>query len=299
MQRTMVGRGEAPQPARTGGDAPKLPTFLIVGASKCGTTSLAAYLSAHPHVFMCRPKEPSFFSHRWSRGLAWYEGLFAEAAGFRAVGEASVSYSKAPLVPDVPSRIASILPDVRIVYLVRHPIERIRSDFRDRVHRGVETAGRLREALGREPIYLQTTRYGYQLDRYLEHFDRDRILVLPTDRLRNERACMVAQVLDFIGLDGDVLPPNLEAELNKGDEKARVAGWAEGPRAVWRRMAPVTRKIPRRWRERLHARLSRPMDPQALEVPPELEREIWQELQPDLERLRAIVGPDFDLWGRA
>lgn len=276
-----------------------LPDFLIVGAQKCGTTSLAAYLRAHPLVFMTTPKEPNFFSYHWERGVDWYAALFAGGAGSRVRGEASVSYAMAPAIPDVPGRIARVVPRARILYVIRHPLERIRSHYRYHVYRGKESARTLAEAMERSPRYLDNTRYGYQLDRYLEFFDRDRIHVISTERLREDRSRTVGETLRFLGVDGDAMSRNLDRQLNSGAGLGRVPAWAELPRAAWRRLSPLTAAVPRPLRRRLHERLTRPLDPAALEIPPSLEARIWDELMPDLVRLRTIVGPGFDLWGRA
>ena len=82
-----------------------LPNFIIVGAMKAATTSLASYLGSHPQIFMCEPKEPSFFS-RDDPGIKEfeaYESLFADAQGI-AIGEASTDYTKAPTIRGVPAR---------------------------------------------------------------------------------------------------------------------------------------------------------------------------------------------------
>src|SRR4029079_2322923 len=104
-----------------------LPTFIVIGAMKAGTTSLARYLGEHPDVFVCSPKEPQFFieSGTWDRGVAWYRELFAGGRDSIARGEASTDYSKLPRHGGVVDRIAEVAPEARIVYLVRDPIERI------------------------------------------------------------------------------------------------------------------------------------------------------------------------------
>jgi hypothetical protein len=273
---------------------------MLVGAAKCGTSSLASYLAAHPEIFMCRPKEPNFFSYRWSKGLDWYRGLFAGSDGYRAVGEASVAYTMAPEVPDVPRRIASVLPDVRFVYIVRHPIDRIRSHYRYRVFRGKEHARSIAEAVAGYPGYVRISSYGYQLERYLEHFDADQILVVQSERLRNSRREVLSEILAFLGVDVRIMPPNLETELNRGQEVGRVPSWLEMPRQVWHGMPWLASRVPRGLRRRLRWSLTyREIPREALEIPPDVEAALLEELEPDLQRLRAIVGADFDLWGLA
>src|SRR5918992_1234170 len=117
-----------------------LPNFLIIGAAKAGTTSLWAYLREHPQVFMAEPKELHFFvaASNWKRGLGWYESHFDRAKGSVAVGEACGAYSRFPTHRGVPARIAGVVPDARLIYLVRHPIDRMVSNYVLNVRLGVE-----------------------------------------------------------------------------------------------------------------------------------------------------------------
>ena len=106
--------------------AAMLPNFLVIGAMKSGTTSFAHYLGSHPQVFMTKDKEPAFFNRpdSFDGGLEWYSSLFAGAGGALARGEASTDYAKYPRFRGVPEWIAAAVPEMRLLYLVRHPIER-------------------------------------------------------------------------------------------------------------------------------------------------------------------------------
>ena len=119
-----------------------LPTFLIIGTMKGGTTSLHRYLRQHPDVFMPEQKELNFFldeyagrpidppeERNWSRGLTWYERQFAGAEDERAVGEASANYTRYPTYPGVAERIAKIVPEMKLIYLMRNPIDRVLSHY--------------------------------------------------------------------------------------------------------------------------------------------------------------------------
>ena len=119
-----------------------LPTFLIIGTMKGGTTSLHRYLRQHPEVFMPERKELNFFldeyagppidppeERNWSRGITWYERQFAGAERERAVGEASANYSRYPTYPGVAERIAEVVPQMKLIYLMRNPIDRVLSHY--------------------------------------------------------------------------------------------------------------------------------------------------------------------------
>jgi hypothetical protein len=271
------------------------PTFIVIGAMKAGTTSLAAYLRLHREVFMTTPKEPQFFaSPRWEQeGLDWYERLFAPAGSARARGEASTTYTMAPHIPHVPERIAATVPDVRLVYLIRNPIDRIRSQY---VHHADALGERrpLATMLHEEPAFLDFSRYGMQIDGYLEHFARERMLVVSSEALRREPQSVLERVYRFIGVDPDHRA-DIGVERNRGVEKRRVWRAVRGPRALLHRSRAL-RQLPMSAKQRLRRVVSSPIN---VAVPADLEAEIWAELAPDLARLRAIVGDDFDLWGRA
>jgi hypothetical protein len=274
-----------------------LPTFIVIGAAKCGTSSLAAYLRGHPQVFMTDPKEPHFFSRRRAGGLESYESLFAGSEGYLARGEASTSYTQAPRFHGVPGSIHAAVPDVRLIYLVRDPVERIRSQYLHYVDRGRERRT-LERAVVEDPDYLDTSRYAHQLELFLEHFRRDQLLVLANDRLRTDREATVRQVFEFVGVDPDSPTRPLDHELNRSADKRRTPAAVDAARRLVRRSG-VGRRVPKSLRVRVHRATSRPIPPAAAQVPDDLAEWIWSELSADLGRLRGIVGPDFDLWGRA
>ena len=168
-----------------------LPTFLVIGAMKSGTASLYRYLSAHPDVFTTTPKEPEFFSYSWDRGLDWYRSLFAGSEGFDARGECSTGYSKAPFRAGVPQRVRQVVPDAKLLYVIRDPVERIRSHYVHEISKRREDEA-FDDAIRHRSNYLDFTRYAYQLDLYLAHFPREQLLVLRTEDLRDGRDATLA-----------------------------------------------------------------------------------------------------------
>src|SRR4051812_23135116 len=103
-----------------------LPNLLVIGAAKAGTTSLWHYLDAHPSVFMAPAKELHFFDldENWNRGIPWYAEHFAGSESSPVVGEATPGYTRYPHRPHAAARAAATVPDARLIYLVRDPIER-------------------------------------------------------------------------------------------------------------------------------------------------------------------------------
>jgi hypothetical protein len=248
---------------------------------------------------MTSPKEPGFFNpnRNWDRGLEWYEGLFAGARGDQARGEASTSYSMFPHVPGVPERIAGVVPDASFIYLIRNPVERIRSMYLHLVDRGEELVP-IGEAVRARADYLDLSRYGRQLEQYLMVFPRSRILVASSDNLRNERDATLKSIFEFIGVDSDVPLSGTTEEYHRGDQKRRIWPALEGTRAGLRR-AGLLRHIPKDLKWKARTALSTTVPRERAEIDDNLAEELWGILADDLSRLREIVGPDFHLWNRA
>jgi hypothetical protein len=196
-----------------------LPHFLVIGAQKSGTTSLYRSLARHPEVVRARHKELHFFDREHARGRRWYERQLASPfrvfvrglAGRRTIcGEATPAYL--PL-PDVPARVRALLPDVRLVALLRDPTRRAISHYHHRVRNHGESrpitqvidAELLRAARSGEsslsPLgYLARGHYALQLERWLKHYPRAQILVLPAEPFYANPAPTVRRVADFVGL---------------------------------------------------------------------------------------------------
>lgn len=281
-----------------------LPTFFIVGAQKSGTSSLWSYLGRHPEVFVTGDKEPRFFveERAWRRGRSWYEGLFAAAGDARARGEASTDYSVFPTYAGVPERIASVVPEARIIYLMRDPIERMRSSYHHSLSNGVERRP-IATALLEDARYLYQSQYAMQVGRYLEHFARSQVLLVTAEELRKERSETVARVLEFLGVDPGIEPENLETEYNASDGRTKPRWWARRvgdglaalqaddglPAPIRPLVVTVGRVLGPRSREPIHSH--------ELDLDEELRARLAVVLRPDLEALRRHMGAAFDCWG--
>jgi hypothetical protein len=280
-----------------------LPNFLVIGAMKAGTTSLHGYLRRHPQVFMSRKKEPDFFvsggnAGAWDGGLPWYEELFADAGTALAVGEASISYTLYPRFEGVPARIAEVLPDVRLIYLVRHPIDRMVSHLWQEIRSGRETEPSIDKALLGNPSYLDASRYAMQIEQYLEHFQLERILVVKSEDLLSQRESTLGRIFAFLGADAGRMPDGLKREYNRGADRRR-------------RRRPIDHTLRRIPGYRLLARVSpRPLKRLKRELTTEqtvsrpivsdsLRQKLEERLGKDVSRLRDYMRGDFDGWGIA
>lgn len=274
-----------------------LPTFLLIGAMKAGTSSLHRYLGEHPDVFMSAPKEPDFFlgTEAWARGLEWYRSLFAPGARAVARGEASTRYSKDPLFPGVPERVAGVIPEVRLVYVLRHPVERIRSHHRHAVAEWGHPPSFADAVRWHRSEYLVPSRYAHQIDGWLAHFPPGQLLVVTSEDLDREHHGTVASVLTFLGVDPGRRPPSDDRRYNQGSDHRTSLGPVQRLRRVPAYRA-LRSRVPKRLRHAAWRATSRPAPRPQVADDGAVEDELVAELQPDLRRLAQLL-PGFDCWG--
>src|SRR5437764_3145919 len=182
--------------------ASPLVTFSVIGAGKAGTTWLFEVLDAHPDVAMARAKETMFFDEHFHRGVDWYHSLFSYDGTPAAVGEVSNSYLAAP---QAPARMASYNPDMRLVPLLRDPVDRALSNYLFFVRNG-QVRGSFEDALEARPDMLAHGFYGRGLTAYLREFPRAALHVEAFDDLQSDPVAVAARVLDHIGLPGGDVP---------------------------------------------------------------------------------------------
>lgn len=180
-----------------------LPNFVVIGAMKCATTTLAVQLGAQDGIFISEPKEPNFFSNDeiHAHGLAWYESLFEDAGDAHLIGEASTHYTKLPTYPRTVERFREVLPDVKLIYVMRHPIDRLVSQY---VHEWSQRliSGPIEEELDKNAWMIDYGRYAMQLTPWLEAFGPERILPVFNERIRSAPEQELQRVCDFLGYRG-------------------------------------------------------------------------------------------------
>lgn len=277
-----------------------LPNLLCIGAAKCGTTSLHRYLGTHPDIFMAEAKELEFFTGseaNWDRGLGWYEAQFPVDAPIR--GESSPGYSVHPLADQVPERIASTLSEVKLLYIVGDPIERIISSWIGNTSSGRETVS-LHERISApgfgDSVYVWRSRYAHQLGRYLEVFQRSDIHVVVKEELAAEPQQTMAAVFRFLGVDDSFTTPELRRVHKRSEDLRRSRSYPSWLAAL-EPLANVKRRATH-WDGRAGAlarrALSRPVGR------PHLSKEDRQclaaHLSEDTARFRALTGLRLEAW---
>ena len=265
-----------------------LPNLIVIGAGKCGTTALHDYLGRHPEIGMSTVKEVQLFGgNRWLERLPAYPTFFDPS--FRVRGESSPSYTLDPFIPCVPEQMAAILPDPRFVYLVADPVERVVAHWAEQHHLTLDHRP-MAEALAdaENPInpYLAGSRYGHQLQRYVDVFGRARILVVDQRDLRDRRRATLRRVFQFAGVDPAFWVTELDIERNTAQSKLE-------PNALGRRIEARFggRAVPgSRVRFVTARRLRRP------ELDGATRRRVMAILAPDIERFRQLTGRRFAHW---
>jgi hypothetical protein len=227
----------------------------------------------------------------WDRGSGWYERQFSGALGEQAVGEASVNYTRHPTYPGVAERVAAVLPSVRLVYVLRHPVDRVVSHYLHDRAKGRERSP-IDVAVRRDERYLAPSRYATQLEQYLRFFPAGQLLVLRSDDLLARRLETVRRVLDFIGVSSDI-------ELNVDFEAHRSSEKIERNRALaLAKRVPYRGVIPRPVRRRVRRIVARPLDTSSSQLDKNTHDFLTAQLAPEVRRLSDLTGENFGkIWG--
>ncbi len=219
-ERLAAERRRAKHQARAHGREGALPNLIIIGGLKCGTTSLHHYLNLHPEIAMSRPKELNFFVSElnWPLGRDWYAGHFDPSARIR--GESSPHYTNRPSFNGVPGRMRELLgSDVRLVYVVRDPIDRMLSHYLHNVGGGYEDRSLVDALSDPESSYVVRSRYFFQVEPYLEEFGADRVQIVGREELKADRPGTMRRSFEFLGVDPNFTSEQFEREWETGVAK--------------------------------------------------------------------------------
>lgn len=295
----------------------KAPTFMIIGAARAGTTALYDLVRQHPDVFMSTIKEPNYFAFE-GEPLDWcgpgnefvnnsvasweeYGALFAPAADGMAIGEASPLYLWAP---EAPKRIKARLPMVKMIAVLRNPVEQAFSHYLYARAQMIEPLDRFEDALEAEPQrlrdhwqplfqYSRFPRYAEQLSRYYAEFPPEQIKIFLYEDYRADPKAMMREIFAFIGVD-PAFEPGIGIETNMGGQ----------PRHKWlqelvMRPNPVARLaaliVPMSARRALRDIVSR-RNLQRDAMPGAARALLESVLRDDIVRLQEIINRDLSHW---
>lgn len=299
-----------------------MPTFLLIGAAKAGTTALYDFVAQHPDVHMSRWKEPKYFAFDGPEELTFrgpdgpapinvstvtdrttYEDLFAGAPPGAARGEATAIYLYSETAA---RRIPAELPEARLVAILRNPIERAISSYKHLVRDGLEPLS-FREALDAEPEriaqnygylwrYVDLGWYSRQLDRYASVADAGRLLVLFHDDLRRDPEGTCQSVFRFLDVDPSFGPDTSTEPNLSGQPRSRFIHRLLNPptpvkRRVWDALPSGVREPLRRTQSRLTNR-----NLAAIEVPAADRAHLAEVFSAEVARLEQRFDRDLSHW---
>jgi len=279
-------------------DKGTLPNLIIIGAMKCATTSLHYYLNLHPQISMSQIKELNFFvpGPNWSKGLEWYKSNFTGQAAIH--GEATTNYTNYPRYQGIPERIHSIVPEAKLIYMVRDPIDRISSNYIQDYVEGRETRSFVKALT---PIddsnpYVAQCKYFMQLEQYLAFFARSNILVITVDDLRTDRIKTLSRIFRFLGVDDSFYSPRFFLKWNETRYKRKKSGLG-----FHLAQLPVTKIIgllPFETRGAVEKLIYYPFSRKIKKpiMPENLRQALIEFLKEDIDRLRDFTGYELENW---
>lgn len=290
---------------------PVFPDLFILGAAKCGTTTLHACLDQHSDICMSSPKEPLFFEAEYQRGLDFYwERYFAHYGGEQIVGE---SRHRNLYLPYVPARIHAVNPKARLVVLVRNPIDRAFShwwmlhrrnkdmqEFEEAIRSNLE---RLKKNLRMETpeeiaryerelpedglyrSYVDTGYYAEQIERFVRQFSPEQIRIFLLEDLHQDPQAVVRKVCDFVGVD----PAECDRfDYRRENESKPDMRWYRAARQWVRTLLPLPGHTPRF--------VSFSKVRQKPTIRPDFRKFLADHFRPHNERLERLVGRTLAHW---
>jgi sulfotransferase family protein len=300
-----------------------MPNFLVIGAAKAGTNALYHYLRQHPQVYMSPWKEPKFFAFESEADLGFraangreapvnetvvldraeYEELFDAARGEQALGEASTHYL---YEPKAPVRIKELVPDMKLIAVLRNPVDRAFSSYQHLVRDDLEPLdfgpaldaepGRITENFALLYRYVDAGRYTEQLERYESLFPEEQLLVLLHDDLRTDPEGTCRQIFGFLGVDDSFVPKRAEDYNASGVPRHRYMHRLLNPStATKRRLWSLT---PSRIREPLLDLQTRMVNRnlQRQKIPPEEQGRLREVFRDEIGRLEQRLDRDLAHW---
>ena len=198
------------------------PDFIIMGAMKSATSTLHTQLELQPGLFMSTPKEPNFFSddEQYARGVDWYSSLFEKAGSNTLCGESSTHYTKLPDYPLTVERMAKHLTRVKLIYVMRHPIDRLVSHYMHQWSQNIIKCD-INEAIDRYEELTAYSNYAMQLKPYIEQFGGANILPLFNEAIRQDPQTHLENIANFIDYKGDMKWHQNFANQNVSSERIR------------------------------------------------------------------------------
>jgi hypothetical protein len=281
-----------------------LPNLIIIGAQKCGTTALHNYLQLHPEVFMSKIKELNFFAKdtrasTWAKGVNWYKTWFPKS-NVSIYGESSPSYTAYPISAGVPERMHSIIPNARLIYMVRDPIKRVISSYIHSRRTGHYRGKSFEQILeGQESLRLiACSKYYMQICQYLPYYSQEKILIVSQESLYSNRQETLQQIFKYLGISPNFYSLDFEKEYHQTQAKTHeLTTLGYQLRKFYMEWSAKSglgidqrKKVSRLIFKVFSTPLEKPI------ITNEIQRKLVEHLKEDVARFRELTGQTFSEW---
>lgn len=275
-----------------------LPNLIIIGAQKCATTSLHYYLGLHPQILMSQEKELNFFieQRNWYNGIEWYKSHFTGEA--MICGEASPSYTSYPKNKGIPERMFSIVPNAKLIYILRDPIDRVISHYIQECYITNEDRiiSELLKPLDDTNNFISQSKYYMQLEQYLRYFPKPNIFIITLEDLYHYRRLTLQKTFRFLNVDNTFYSPKFnvikyKSSIKRRKNKTGLFLQKISNKDIFKVLPTHVRvKIGEILYQPFSAKIKRPL------LNENLKRDLVKYLKGDINRLRKYTGCNFDNW---
>lgn len=276
------------------------PDFILIGAMKCATSTVCAYFERHPDTFMLPGQEPNFFSHdeNWAGGIAAYEALFDAGADKKLRAEGSNLYTFGEMYPETAERMAQVLPDAKLMYVVRHPIKRLTSAWiQNRVDAGDDkVAASVDQAIDANPArLLDPSLYWKQIERFRAHYSDDQIWIGFVEDLMADPDTFFAAACAFLDIE-----PNTDDGASQLHQNPSASKRVPNAKYTAIRQSPLFKvaeaTIPKPLRTWVKSKFLSDPAQQASTLSEAAHARLVETIRPDAERFLAYAGKSQDFW---
>lgn len=297
------------------------PSFIIIGSTKCASSSLHNYLGQHPDIFTSKIKETGFFSLRYNKGMDFYATYFQEATNQKAIGEATPTYC---FLPYVAPRIKEHFPDIKLILCLRNPLERAFSSWLMKTGLGEETLpfdtsmdiskkmleytrDKLASPEGekywiennknfsatdekRPRTYILAGRYAEMIKLYTKYFKPEQIKIIFFDEMRKDLDGKLSELFQFVGVNPDFVVPNKESVNFYYDRKFTKIIMSVLGQKLGRSLINA---VPKNIKDGMRKNMKK-TEPPKLSMEDRLK--YWDCFKDDVEELEKIIGKDLSSW---
>ncbi len=270
--------------------------FILIGAQKSGTTSLAAQLAAHPDVCFSKIKEPGYFNQTkdWQADLPRYHKLYEPEPG-QLCGEASTMYTFLPEWPDTHVRLYEYNPKLKLIYIMRHPVNRVISHYTHNLVRSLES-DLPQKAVFSDPRYINRSRYAVQIRPYLELFGMQNVLLLTFEEYISDQVGTLGRIADFLGIDLNGFTGTDSAPKHKSVGESYLKSPLVEKAVSTDAFQLIRRYVPASVRQPIRHRFFSNRLDEKPEFSFELKSLIWRLLVDDVAAIERILGYTVDHW---